>query len=156
MYPLTSVTVPLLFALVFWPLFGWNYLPAGPTSLAFALLAQYHGTIPQTYQYHLQDATQHDSERSGLSFSNKTFTYVFATQLALSQLPGSAISAGVGWAMGCLWRYGGLSSLVLRKPDRNQSETNSDVINDETGTSSAIEGSRLRHGALRRPETPAR
>ena len=33
-------------------------------------------------------------------------TYLLGAQLALSSLPGSALSAGIGWLIGILWRDG--------------------------------------------------
>jgi hypothetical protein len=37
-------------------------------------------------------------------FSDKTMTYLLAGQLALSQFPGSLLSAAVGWVCGLAWR----------------------------------------------------
>ncbi len=36
--------------------------------------------------------------------SDKSATYLLATQLALSQFPGSAVAAAVGWLVGYAWR----------------------------------------------------
>lgn len=37
-------------------------------------------------------------------FSDKSLTYLLASQLALSQLPGSVVAASVGWGVGVAWR----------------------------------------------------
>jgi len=100
--PYTTILPPVLLALVIRPLtFNHvNYLPAGPTAIIFALLAQYHAAIPHMYKYKVATAFPQD----GLLFSSKSFTYLLAFQLALSQLPGSAISAVIGWCVGYAWR----------------------------------------------------
>ncbi|KAL1652293.1 hypothetical protein SLS58_000420 [Diplodia intermedia] len=53
--PYTTLLPPLILALVVRPLtFNHaNYLPAGPTPLLFAILAQYHASIPRIYRYKL-------------------------------------------------------------------------------------------------------
>jgi len=82
-----------------------NYLPAGPTPIIFALLAQYHAVIPHVYKYRIATSTSTPSSPAqGLLFSDKSMTYLFAAQLALSQFPGSTISAAVGWVVGYAWR----------------------------------------------------
>jgi hypothetical protein len=40
----------------------------------------------------------------GIVFSDKSVTYLLASQLALSQLPGSLLGASVGWGVGLAWR----------------------------------------------------
>jgi len=40
----------------------------------------------------------------GILFSDKSVTYLLASQLALSQLPGSLIAASVGWGIGLAWQ----------------------------------------------------
>jgi hypothetical protein len=101
--PYTSLLPPLLLALFLRPLSlnMLNYLPSGPTPVIFALLAQYHATIPHSYKYRV--ATTSASPYT-LLFSDKSYTYLLAAQLALSQLPGSAIGAVVGWIVGYAWR----------------------------------------------------
>lgn len=102
--PPTLITVlrPLTFG-------AFNHLPAGPTPLIFALLAQYHAAIPTVYKYRIvtSDApasASRASEVSGLVFSDKSLVYLLAGQLALSSFPGSALAAGVGWLIGVAWR----------------------------------------------------
>lgn len=86
-----------------------NYLPAGPTPLLFALLAQYHAAIPYIYKYRLSSTIptpgSPDANREyGLSLTSKSTSYLLPLQLALSQLPGSAIAAGIGWIIGFAYR----------------------------------------------------
>ncbi|KAI9673231.1 MAG: hypothetical protein M1817_003094 [Caeruleum heppii] len=112
--PFTTILPPALLALVLRPLTfnRMNYLPAGPTALAFALLAQYHATIPHVYKYRLvtSRSTQGGNTASaqhqaaGLTFTDKSTTYLLAGQLALAQFPGSLLSAVVGWMLGYAWR----------------------------------------------------
>ncbi|KAF9888026.1 hypothetical protein FE257_009416 [Aspergillus nanangensis] len=51
--PFTTFLPPLLLMLVLRPLSlnRYNYLPSGPTATIFALLAQYHASIPHTFRY---------------------------------------------------------------------------------------------------------
>lgn len=86
-----------------------NHLPAGPTPLIFALLAQYHAAIPTIYKYRIVTSTSPStassaSEDQGPVLSDKSLVYLLAGQLALSSFPGSAIAAGVGWMVGVAWR----------------------------------------------------
>jgi len=108
LYPFTTLIPPLLIALVLRPLSfnNINYLPAGPTPLIFALLAQYHSAIPHVYKYRIATSTLASSGNApdGIVFSDKSITYLLASQLALSQLPGSLLAAGVGWGVGIAWR----------------------------------------------------
>ena len=106
--PATTLLPPLLLALVFRPLSLnlINHLPAGPTSLLFALLAQYYAAIPHVYKYRVvtTNLTTTPGNVDGILFSDKSTIYLVACQLALSQLPGSLISAIVGWTIGLAWR----------------------------------------------------
>ncbi|CAK1364701.1 unnamed protein product [Cercospora beticola] len=98
---------PILLAAVIRPLsFGKiNYLPAGPTPIVFALLAQYHAAIPHIYKYRISTSTNNNAaEESGLMLTSKVTSYLMPLQLALSQLPGSALAAGVGWIVGFAYR----------------------------------------------------
>jgi hypothetical protein len=107
-YPYTTLLPPFLLAVILRPLsFGrFNYLPAGPTPVVFALLAQYHAAIPRVYQYRvvtsLSEPTGEDSP--GFTLSDKFTTYLLAGQVALAQLPGSVLAAAVGWVIGYAWR----------------------------------------------------
>lgn len=132
-HPLISLLPPLLLSALLRPLSlgALNYLPAGPTPLVFALLAQYHAAIPHVYKYRIATSSPTPTARqansssasasattsstsssspasasdpTGLLFSDKTMTYILASQLALSQLPGSLLAATVGWGVGVAWR----------------------------------------------------
>ncbi|KAL8669034.1 MAG: hypothetical protein Q9168_006358 [Polycauliona sp. 1 TL-2023] len=78
-----------------------NVLPAGPTPLIFALLAQYHASIPTVYKYRLLLSS---SSTNALTLSDKSLVYLLAGQLAWSSLPGSLIGATTGWLVGAAWR----------------------------------------------------
>ena len=106
LFPATTLIPPLLLALVLRPLSlnALNYLPAGPTPLLFALLAQYHAVIPHVYKYRVVTSPSSSNTTEGVIFSDKSLTYLLASQLALSQLPGSIVAASVGWGVGVAWR----------------------------------------------------
>jgi hypothetical protein len=84
-----------------------NYLPAGPTPFVFALLAQYHAAIPYIYKYRISasaPAGTSVNQDYGFMLTSKATSYLIPLQLALSQLPGSAISALIGWIVGFAYR----------------------------------------------------
>jgi len=95
-----------------------NYLPAGPTPLIFALLANYYAAIPYTYRYKIAPFASSDTSSSSstptqtatsiwaksITFTSKSTAYLAPLQLALSQLPGSLLGAAVGWAVGTAYR----------------------------------------------------
>lgn len=83
-----------------------NYLPAGPTAILFALLAQYHAAIPHTFKYRISTNRSSTDEPSppSILLSDKSTTYLLAAQLALSQFPSSILPAIVGWVVGHAWR----------------------------------------------------
>lgn len=103
--PYTVLLPPLLLVLVIRPLslYHINYLPAGPTAIVFALLAQYHAAIPYMYKYQLS-ASDSPQASSAINLTSKSTSYLLPLQLALSQLPGSAIVAAVGWLVGYAYR----------------------------------------------------
>lgn len=104
---LTTLMLPMLVLVLRTLTFGaFNYLPAGPTPILFAILAQYHAAVPHVYQYRLalSAAPPTDEQFVGVTFSNKSYKYFLAIQLALSQWPGSLLSAVVGWTIGYAWR----------------------------------------------------
>jgi len=74
-------------------------VPAGPTALVFALLAQYHVAVPHTYRYSLSA-----SRDTGVLLTSKSLSYLPPLQLALSQAPASLVVALVGWGVGWAWR----------------------------------------------------
>lgn len=87
-----------------------NYLPAGPTAVVFAILAQYYSIVPHRYTYRVafssseQPPAGSDDNFVGLTFSDKSYRYFLAAQLALFQWPGSILTAAVGWILGHAWR----------------------------------------------------
>ena len=83
-----------------------DFLPAGPTPIIFAVVAQFHALVPHTYKYKVALSTgapSHDGS-AALTFSDKSSRYLLALQLALFQWPGSLLGAAVGWVVGYLWR----------------------------------------------------
>ncbi|PWY93396.1 hypothetical protein BO94DRAFT_510868 [Aspergillus sclerotioniger CBS 115572] len=115
--PYATLLPPLLLILVLRPitLGKLNYLPSGPVATLFALLAQYHASIPHTFRYQIstasaspststKDQPQPTSKFLTLSLSDKSTTYLVAAQLALSQFPAMVLPAAVGWLVGVAWR----------------------------------------------------
>ncbi|KAK3387608.1 hypothetical protein B0H63DRAFT_161577 [Podospora didyma] len=104
----TAIIPPLLLTAVIRPLsFGkFEYLPAGPTPIIFAILAQYHAIIPHTYKYKVALSTSPptNGDALGVTVSDKSLKYFMVFQLALFQLPGSLLGAMVGWVVGYSWR----------------------------------------------------
>ena len=117
-YCFTTFLPPTLLVILIRPLSfnTFNYLPAGPTPLLFAILAQYHASIPHIYKYRLaaSPAPPTNEPFVGLTFSDKSYTYLPAIQLALSQFPGSLLCASVGWIVGYCWRNDVLPGAVTR------------------------------------------
>lgn len=110
MYIFTSLLPPLLLALLLRPLSGntLNYLSGGATPLLFATLAQFHAAIPHVYTYKIATSSitspPDQVTSSGLTFSDKSFTYAIALQMSLVQFPGSLLEAVVGWVLGYCYR----------------------------------------------------
>ncbi|PSK36038.1 hypothetical protein B9Z65_5853 [Elsinoe australis] len=109
--PYNLLLPPLLLALVLRPLSfsRINYLPAGPTPIIFALLAQYHAAIPYLYKYQVSAAPPSNTGAnspfsSSLMLTSKSTSYLLPAQLALSQFPGSTVAAVVGWCVGYAYR----------------------------------------------------
>ncbi|KAF7302266.1 DSC E3 ubiquitin ligase complex subunit 2 [Mycena indigotica] len=73
---------------------GLNHIPAGPATLIFSILYQHARIVPSAYDFRI----------FGLPLTNKSFTYLFALQLALSHLPGSLAAAMVGILTGQIYR----------------------------------------------------
>ncbi|KXX74395.1 DSC E3 ubiquitin ligase complex subunit 2 [Madurella mycetomatis] len=115
---LTAIIPPVLLAAVFRPLsLGvFDFLPAGPTPIIFAVLAQYHAMVPHIYKYKVAFSTgpPTDEESPGLTLSDKSTKYLMALQLALFQWPGSLLGAAVGWMVGQAWRSELLPGSVKR------------------------------------------
>lgn len=130
--PYTTIIAPVLLSLVLRPLSfnTLNYLPSGPTAIVFAVLAQYHASVPHTFKYRISTSggntgrrannnsnsnsnntnnnsnnpTQTDKPSLTILLSDKSTTYLVAAQLALSQFPASLLPAITGWAVGVAWR----------------------------------------------------
>ncbi|KAF2465419.1 uncharacterized protein BDR25DRAFT_306579 [Lindgomyces ingoldianus] len=118
--PYTTLLPPLLLTFILRPLtFGRiNRLPAGPTSIIFALLAQYYAAIPYTYRYRISPFAPNPNPTSSqtnaqaatslwarsITFTSKSTSYLLPLQLAFSQFPGSLLAAAVGWAVGTAYR----------------------------------------------------
>ncbi|KAF2830467.1 hypothetical protein CC86DRAFT_315765 [Ophiobolus disseminans] len=117
--PYTTLLPPLILTFGLRPLtFGRiNYLPAGPTAVVFALLANYYAAIPYVYRYKIAAfaLSQPSSSQSNaqaatsiwsrsLTLTSKSLSYLPPLQLALSQFPGSLLAAAVGWAVGTAYR----------------------------------------------------
>ncbi|KAF2400946.1 hypothetical protein EJ06DRAFT_509928 [Trichodelitschia bisporula] len=134
--PYTLLLPPLLLSLLRPLTLGHaNYLPAGPTALLFALLAQYHAAIPASYQYRIGTsaaaADRTPSQQTTLpspsqalnalrtqtiTLSSKSLSYLIPLQLALSQFPHTILPAAVGWAVGYAYRNEVLPGTTWRVP----------------------------------------
>ncbi|CAP71022.1 uncharacterized protein PODANS_6_3930 [Podospora anserina S mat+] len=114
----TSIVPPLILTAFLRPLsFGvLDFLPAGPTPIIFAILAQYHAMIPHMYKYKVALATGPPTgqDSAALTFSDKSTKYMMAGQLAMSQFPGSLLGAVVGWLVGYAWRNEALPGVLTR------------------------------------------
>ncbi|KAG6378971.1 hypothetical protein JVT61DRAFT_13259 [Boletus reticuloceps] len=73
---------------------GINHIPPGPTALAFSMLYQWYRLVPPAYHFRI----------FGVPLSNKSFTYILVSQLALGHVPGSLASACVGLLVGFIYR----------------------------------------------------
>ncbi|KAF9226780.1 hypothetical protein BS17DRAFT_776121 [Gyrodon lividus] len=73
---------------------GINHIPPGPTAVVFSILYQWYRLVPATYHFKV----------FGIPLSNKAFTYVLASQLALGHMPGSLASACIGLFVGFIYR----------------------------------------------------
>ncbi|KAF2628692.1 hypothetical protein BU25DRAFT_430527 [Macroventuria anomochaeta] len=115
--PYTTLLPPILLTFVLRPLtFGYiNYLPSGPTSILFALLANYYAAVPYTYKYRIAPSSPSSTAPTtaqqatsiwsrSITITSKAASYLPPFQLALSQFPGSLLAAAVGWAVGTAYR----------------------------------------------------
>lgn len=118
----------MLLALVVRPLsFNYlNYLPSGPTTTIFALLAQYYAIIPSTFRYRVGTTSAGTTESNSdvpqtkpptpslsLLLSDKSTTYIVASQMALSQFPAMLLPSALGWIVGVAWRADLLPGLSM-------------------------------------------
>ncbi|KAI2482686.1 hypothetical protein Ptr902_05003 [Pyrenophora tritici-repentis] len=127
--PYTTLLPPLLLTFILRPLSlgRLNYLPAGPTPILFAFLANYYAAVPYTYRYKISpwaassstpsttsSSSQQQNTRQtptptalwsrSLTLTSKSLSYLPPLQLALSQFPGSLLAAAVGWGVGTAYR----------------------------------------------------
>ncbi|KAI1110238.1 hypothetical protein F5Y14DRAFT_370636 [Nemania sp. NC0429] len=163
-FSLTSIFLPVTLALVLRPLtLGLlNYLPAGPTPIIFAILSQYHAMIPHIYKYRIATSISKspNDQFQGFTFSDKSYRYVLALQLALFQWPGSLLGAFVGWVVGYAWRVEVLPRSVtrwripgwivgIRTPRRSQEfEGLRRRLEDESAPTAAATGSEGQTGGV--------
>ncbi|KAH7912975.1 hypothetical protein BJ138DRAFT_1147175 [Hygrophoropsis aurantiaca] len=89
---LTTTLEFLSLLLLHW--IGLNHIPAGSITLVFSILYQWFRIVPPVYHFRV----------FGVSVSNKIFTYVLASQLAIGHLPGSFASALIGILSGLIYR----------------------------------------------------
>ncbi|PHH89796.1 hypothetical protein CDD83_5257 [Cordyceps sp. RAO-2017] len=115
-YLLTTLAPPLILA-VLRPLSAglFNYVPAGPTPVIFAVLAQFYAMVPHMYKYRVatSQAPPTDEPFAGLTLSDKSYQYLMALHLSLLQWPGSVVGAAVGWLVGHAWRGGVLPASLV-------------------------------------------
>ncbi|KAK9465163.1 hypothetical protein V1512DRAFT_266455 [Lipomyces arxii] len=134
-YGYTSVLSPLfLLMLKITPGYSANYLPSGPTSTIFSMLALYHDLIPSVYKFRIASGQEDSSSPHAITLSDKIFVYVISTQLAFSQSPGSLICAFTGWIIGVLWTREVLPGRNWRVPDWWQRKRSVDVTAARTST----------------------
>ena len=119
--PFTLILPPLVLTGLRLLTFGrLNYLPAGPTSLLFALLAQYHAAIPSLYTYRIGTASPTPDPpqipSATITLSSKSTNYLLPIQLALSQFPSSILPAAIGWFIGNAYRNEILPGTSWRVP----------------------------------------
>ncbi|KAK2731800.1 hypothetical protein FQN57_003161 [Myotisia sp. PD_48] len=115
--PFTTMLPPLVLTLFLRPLSlnTINLLPAGPTTILFAILAQYHAVVPTTYKYRISTSSRSASPPAtspSIDFSDKSTVYFLAIQLSLSQFPHSILPAVIGWVIGYAWRAELLSTRI--------------------------------------------
>jgi hypothetical protein len=115
--PGTLLSIPLITISLQWLTSGKvNYIPAGPTPIIFALLAQYHASIPFEYRYKLVLPILGSQET--FTVSSKSSSYLLPAQLALSQFPSSLVPAATGWLIGYGYRYFASTKPVATKQTR--------------------------------------
>lgn len=72
--------------------------------------------IPPIYRYKIATSTSAptDDQAPGITFSDKSYRYLLAFQLALFQWPGSLLGALMGWMVGLSWRMEVLPRSLIR------------------------------------------
>ncbi|KAF2674686.1 hypothetical protein BT63DRAFT_449676 [Microthyrium microscopicum] len=119
--PFSLLLPPFLLAILRPLTFGrLNYLPAGPTPLIFAILAQYQAAIPSMYTYRIGTASPTPDPpqipSATITLSSKSTNYFLPLQLALSQFPSAILPAAVGWLIGNAYRSEILPGTSWRVP----------------------------------------
>ncbi|KAJ7755862.1 hypothetical protein B0H16DRAFT_1539922 [Mycena metata] len=87
---------------------GLNYIPSGPYTLIFNIIYQYSRMVPSSYSFRI----------FGLPLTNKSYTYLFAFQLATAPLPGSLLAALLGILTGQIYRSDLAALKTYRLPPR--------------------------------------
>ncbi len=97
-------------------------VPAGSTSILFALLVQYYDLVPVVYRFEVLGI--HPSSK--ITLTDRIFIFLVSFQLATTHLFRSIVSAWIGWAIGILvtrdvipgkdWRIPYWKQLVGRAP----------------------------------------
>ncbi|KAG6012631.1 hypothetical protein E4U54_007406 [Claviceps lovelessii] len=91
-----------------------DYVPAGPTPIIFAVLAQYYAMVPHVYKYRVVTSQSNEADASsGITLSDKSYLYFIAIHLSVLQWPGSILGAFVGWIAGNAWRGGVLPTSLV-------------------------------------------
>ena len=115
-YLLTAVIPPvIMFVLRPFSAGLLNYMPAGPTPLIYAVLAQFHAMVPHMYRYRIATSPAPPTAEPfvGVTLSDKSYKYALAAHLALLQWPGSVLGALAGWVVGHAWREGLLPAAAV-------------------------------------------
>lgn len=122
------IVVSLLYSLVITPsltgllrllgLAKHTYVPAGPTPLLFAILAQYHAAVPYLYRFNVGalSGSEANSHSGTIALTSKSTSYILPLQLALSQFPYALAPALVGWIVGYGYRWELLPGSLWRVP----------------------------------------
>ena len=83
---------------------SYNYNPAGMVGVVFACLSAWGEEVPRMYRYKVQTGSGVEGQDPpGVVLSDKSTTYLLASQLALSQFPYQLMPAAVGWMVGSAW-----------------------------------------------------
>lgn len=102
-----TALIPLLGISLKLSTFGvYNHIPSGLVGIVFAAMAAWAEEVPRLYRYKILTSASDSPENAdakGVVFSDKSTTYLLATQLALSQFPYQILPAAMGWMVGSAW-----------------------------------------------------
>jgi hypothetical protein len=72
--------------------------------------------VPHIYKYRIATSIYQspNDQFQGITFSDKSYRYLLALQLAFFQWPGSILAALVGWVVGYAWRMEVLPRSMMR------------------------------------------